>query len=108
MHSPLARRQSICLAIDSRKGAGVRMTLRGMTASKFGSSVASGIGFALFSFAGMEAQAQTSIALDPIEVQSSRRGANRSAPGEQTPAPAQQDQQSPYGPGEGYTATRSA
>lgn len=85
------------------------MMLRGKTASRFGLSVASGIGITVFSLAGVEAQAQTSsIALDPIEVQSSRRGASRIAPGDQAPAPAQQDQQSPYGPGEGYTASRSA
>ena len=77
-----------------------------MIASRFFLSVASGIGIALFPFA--EARAQTpSIALDTIEVQSSRQGAGRSVPGEQTPTP-QQGDQSPYGPGQGYTATRSA
>lgn len=85
------------------------MTLRGMTASRFGSSIASGIGFALFSLAGVEVQAQTSIALDPIEVQSSRRGTVRSAPGEQAPAgPQPESQESAYGPVQGYVATRSA
>jgi len=71
----------------------------------------SGIGVALLTFiAGSEAQAQTtSITLDPIDVRSSRQGSpRRSAPAEQAPPPARQDQESPYGPGQGYTATRSA
>lgn len=86
------------------------MTSRGMIASRFGSGVASGIGLAFFSLVGVEAQAQTSsIALDTIEVQSSRRGASRSAPGEQTPvAPQAESQESAYGPVQGYLATRSA
>jgi iron complex outermembrane receptor protein len=76
---------------------------------KFGARVVSVFGVAfLTSVASSEGQAQTqSITLDTIDVQSSRSGSTRAAPGEQGPPPAQQDQQSPYGPGQGYTATRS-
>jgi iron complex outermembrane receptor protein len=76
---------------------------------KFGVRVVSVFGVAfLTSVASSEGQAQTqSITLDTIDVQSSRSSSTRAAPGEQGPPPAQQDQQSPYGPGQGYTATRS-